>query len=78
MTKNNIENKGIATFNAIINGAKWFLSMKPCASPAPVGGCAGGGVSANELSARLGATTPLGGAFGHGSLTLACTRFRRH
>jgi hypothetical protein len=33
-TKNNIENKGNATFKAIINCAKRFLSMTPCALPA--------------------------------------------
>src|SRR4029078_12826650 len=67
-TKNNTEHKGDATLNAIINCAKRFLSS-PRALPASdmLGGCAGSGERANLSSATLGATTPLEGAFGHGS-----------
>jgi len=71
-TKNNTEHKGDVTLNAIINRAKRFLSMTPLALPASdsdcmLGGCAGSGERANLSSATLGATTPLEGAFGHGS-----------
>ncbi len=38
MTKENIENKGSATFNPIIRGARRSLFMKPCATGADVVG----------------------------------------